>query len=387
MDEPADVQLLLIGRTGQGRSATGNSILKRNVFRSCPASTSLTLNIECGLSEINGRWIKVVDGPGVSYTKMNKQKADKLLMSSMEYAIGANYHGYDAFILVVKFGEKYTAKMNTSLDLLRKIFGQEFIKDFVILAITCGDLFKQQNEGSRKSIEKWCDENPGSFRDLVNECQRRVVLFDNKTRDQNQRDEQVNKLLKIAANLSSKAGRYTCTNFHHASDGRPILVAEAQIDVIQKGIMNEATQILKEIDDVQSDEDLQTTDQLQPLQTRAQQLSAKVASQENGTCVWNEISAYVALLQRYVDDRIKFSKEMTNEREITQRQNDQIILMYEDKLRHQTEDHYRAIANERKDSDELQATGTPESKHKMMYLLTDHKLGAADCKVMYFAFV
>ncbi|CAG5124447.1 unnamed protein product, partial [Candidula unifasciata] len=244
-----------------------------------------------------------VDAPGVGHTHVSKQKAFNLHKASMEYAVAANPHGYDAFLIVVKFGVKYTKEVKETVDCFRKVFGQDFVRNFCILVFTCGDLFTQESANSWTSFEEWIDEHPGDFRDLVNECERRVILFDNVTTLTTKRNEQVLKLLKMVGNLKTRGNRYTDEDFAHAKEERQRYFVEAQRALIQEEVLKETNLILNESDNLQFVKELEIKMvRLRALQIRAQNLFTKITLQDNGTGVLNEMIDHVRWMQGYLVD-------------------------------------------------------------------------------------
>ncbi|KAH9513459.1 hypothetical protein Btru_033106 [Bulinus truncatus] len=75
-------------------------------------------------------------------TTDNPEPQRKQIIEAIATAIAASPEGYHAFLLVVRFGGRFTKEDLQTIDVLKAVFEENFVRNFSILVVTYGDNFK-----------------------------------------------------------------------------------------------------------------------------------------------------------------------------------------------------------------------------------------------------
>ncbi|XP_002893789.2 immune-associated nucleotide-binding protein 1 [Arabidopsis lyrata subsp. lyrata] len=200
--------LILLGRAGNGKSSTGNTIIDQKYFEVNFLGEDMDQRCKMFRAVIkDGPIINVIDTPGLLESSVSGDYLSKEIMNCLTMA----EEGIHAVLFVLSITNRISQREEFTFNILQHIFDDKIL-DYFIVVFTGRDELEADNQTLDDYLREGC---PEFLTRVLKLCGGRKVLFNNKTKDKGKRTKQLKQLLAHVTDIRKQNGGIPYTENMH----------------------------------------------------------------------------------------------------------------------------------------------------------------------------
>ncbi|VDH99297.1 Hypothetical predicted protein [Mytilus galloprovincialis] len=202
-----EIRLVTIGKTGNGKSSSCNTILGQDICESGCGNAGVTTSCMVRYAKRFEKLICLVDTPGIQDSSRNNEDVQNEIRDCIKFSCP----GPHAIILVVPIG-RFTDEDVKTVEHFCSHFGKELEKYVIVLFTRFDDMKREMKKNpNHLGMKGFIEKLTPRLKEFLSKCEYRYVEFDN-TLEGISAESQVQRLLDVVDNMVRENGGLHYTN-------------------------------------------------------------------------------------------------------------------------------------------------------------------------------